>query len=116
LPKWFAGRDHTGSPGGKRQQGPLFRHFKSKDDLLEALSILCCQATERSLPDDPWIRRPELVAWCRAHHRELYKVRALIRRSMGEFRTRTTTRNAGIIRIANDLSGYRPPFAKASPR
>jgi AcrR family transcriptional regulator len=64
----------------------LFRHFKSKDDLLRcALQFFASQAIQRSLPDDPVNPREELVEWCRAHHRELYKVRALIRRSMGEF-------------------------------
>ena len=64
----------------------LFRHFKSKDDLLRAaVQLFASQATRHTLPDHPQDPRAELVLWCRAHHRELYKVRALIRRSMGEF-------------------------------
>lgn len=64
----------------------LFRHFKSKEDLLrEAVQFFAAQATTHTLPDHPVNPRAELVQWCRGHHRELYKVRALIRRSMGEF-------------------------------
>ena len=64
----------------------LFRHFKSKDDLLRAaVQLFASEATRHPLPDDPQDPRAELVQWCRGHHRELYKVRALIRRSMGEF-------------------------------
>jgi AcrR family transcriptional regulator len=88
----------------------LFRHFKSKDDLLRAaLQFFASQATERSLPEDPQDPRAELIEWCRAHHRELYKVRALIRRSMGEFEEHPDNCTHGMqasIRIATDLSGY----------
>jgi AcrR family transcriptional regulator len=64
----------------------LFRHFKSKDDLLRAaVQFFASQAMSHPLPDHPQDPRAELVQWCRGHHRELYKVRALIRRSMGEF-------------------------------
>jgi len=64
----------------------LFRHFKSKDDLLRAaVQLFASQATRHQLPDHPQDPRAELVLWCRGHHRELHKVRALIRRSMGEF-------------------------------
>jgi AcrR family transcriptional regulator len=64
----------------------LFRHFKSKDELLrEAVQYFASRATMPTLPDRPGDPRTELVQWCRHHHRELHKVRALIRRSMGEF-------------------------------
>jgi AcrR family transcriptional regulator len=64
----------------------LFRHFKSKDDLLRAaVQFFASQATMHTLPDHPQDPRVELVTWCRGHHRELYKVRTLIRRSMAEF-------------------------------
>src|SRR5262245_49516159 len=64
----------------------LFRHFKSKDDLLKAaLQLFATEASSRSLPSEPAHPRAELLEWCRAHHRELYKVRTLIRRSMAEF-------------------------------
>jgi AcrR family transcriptional regulator len=88
----------------------LFRHFKSKDDLLRAaLQFFASQAIQRSLPDDPVNPRAELLEWCRAHHRELYKVRALIRRSMGEFEEHPENCSHGMqasIRIADDLSTY----------
>jgi AcrR family transcriptional regulator len=64
----------------------LFRHFKSKDDLLRAaVQFFASHAVTGTLPDHPEDPRAELVTWCRGHHRELYKVRALIRRSMAEF-------------------------------
>lgn len=64
----------------------LFRHFRSKDDLLRAAArFFAGQATTLPLPDEPRDPRAELIQWCRVHHRELHKVRALIRRSMGEF-------------------------------
>ena len=64
----------------------LFRHFKSKDDLMRAaVHFFASQATMQALPDRPQDPRAELVTWSRGHHKELYKVRALIRRSMGEF-------------------------------
>jgi AcrR family transcriptional regulator len=88
----------------------LFRHFKSKDDLLrEALQFFAAQATTRSLPDEPVDPRAELVQWCRVHHRELYKVRALIRRSMGEldeYPENCLQCMQASIRIADDLAGY----------
>jgi len=88
----------------------LFRHFKSKEDLLRAaLQFFAAQATTWSLPDDPVDPRAELVEWCRTHHRELYKVRALIRRSMGEFEEYPENCQQGMqasIRIADDLADY----------
>ena len=88
----------------------LFRHFKSKDDLLRAaLQFFAAQATLRELPKDPVDPRTELIEWCRAHHRELYKVRALVRRSMGEFAENPENCSQGMqasIRVANDLTDY----------
>lgn len=88
----------------------LFRHFKSKDDLLKAaLQLFATQASSRSLPADPIHPRVELLEWCRAHHRELYKVRALIRRSMAEFAEHPDNCTRGMqasVRIANDLADY----------
>ena len=88
----------------------LFRHFRSKDDLLEAaLQFFAAQAVRRALPEDPVDPRVELIAWARAHHRELYKVRVLVRRSMGEFAEHPEQCSHGMqasIRIANDLTDY----------
>jgi AcrR family transcriptional regulator len=88
----------------------LFRHFRSKDDLLRAaVEFVSAQAVTRRLPADPRAPRAELVEWCREHHRELYKMRALIRRSMGEF-TEHPENCAQCVQasvpIANDLVGY----------
>jgi AcrR family transcriptional regulator len=88
----------------------LFRHFKSKDDLLRAaVQLFASQATTHTLPDQPQDPRAELVQWCRGHHRELYKVRALIRRSMGEFDEHPD--NCALcmqasVRIADELVSY----------
>jgi hypothetical protein len=53
--------------------------------------------------------RAELIEWGRRHHRELYKVRALIRRSMREFEEDPENCQQGMqasIRIADDLADY----------
>ncbi len=88
----------------------LFRHFKSKDDLLKAaLQLFATQASSRSLPAEPVHPRVELLEWCRAHHRELHKVRALIRRSMAEFAEHPDNCTHGMqasVRVANDLADY----------
>lgn len=88
----------------------LFRHFKSKDDLLRtALEGFATQAIRRTLPDDPVDPRVELIAWGREHHRELYRLRTLIRRSLGEYCEHPQNCAHGMqasIRIANDLAGY----------
>lgn len=64
----------------------LFRHFGSKERLLrEALSAAAAASDGPVLPTEPSDPRGELTAWCDAHMRELYEVRALIRTSMGEF-------------------------------
>ena len=88
----------------------LFRHFHSKDDLLTAaLQKFARQAGPRELPENPVDPRAELLEWCRAHHRELHRMRALIRKAMGEFEERPDFCSHGMeasVRIANDLSGY----------
>jgi AcrR family transcriptional regulator len=88
----------------------LFRHFKSKDDLLRAaLQYFASHAVTRALPDVPRDPRAELLEWCRAHHRELYKVRALIRRSMGEFEEYPDNCSQCMqasVRISDELSAY----------
>ena len=44
----------------------------------------------------PSTREAELIDWCRAHHRDLHRMRALIRKTMGELRraSRSTARTA----------------------
>lgn len=88
----------------------LFRHFKSKDDLLhDALQFFATQATRHALPEHPVDPRAELLEWCRTHHRELYKVRTLIRRSMGEFGEHPENCSHGMqasVRVANEVTGY----------
>jgi AcrR family transcriptional regulator len=88
----------------------LFRHFKSKDDLLrDAVRFFASEATTHTLPDHPQDPRAELLHWCRGHHRELYKVRALIRRSMGEFDEHPDNCAQCMqasVRIANELVSY----------
>jgi AcrR family transcriptional regulator len=88
----------------------LFRHFRSKDDLMAAaLEAFASQAVQRALPDPPVDPERELGAWCRAHHRELYKVRALIRKSMGEFEQYPANCSHGMrasVRIADELTDY----------
>lgn len=88
----------------------LFRHFKSKDDLMRAaIEHFAKGAMQLDLPDDPVDPSAELIVWCRRHHRDLYRVRALIRRSMGEFEERPEQCAHGMqasIRIANDLTEY----------
>jgi AcrR family transcriptional regulator len=88
----------------------LFRHFHSKDDLLQAaLEHFADHASATALPVHPVQPREELLDWCRAHHRALHKVRALIRKSMGEFEEFPAHCSQGMqisIRIANELSAY----------
>lgn len=64
----------------------LFRHFKSKDELLEsALKALAELVADKKLPDIPVDPAAELTEWARDHHKQLHKYRALIRKTMGEF-------------------------------
>jgi AcrR family transcriptional regulator len=88
----------------------LFRHFRSKDDLLAAaLEAFARQAVQRALPDRPVDPERELGDWCRAHHRELHQIRALIRKSMGEFEqypANCTQCMQASVRIADELTDY----------
>jgi AcrR family transcriptional regulator len=88
----------------------LFRHFRSKDDLMgAALEAFASQAIGRALPDRPADPERELGDWCRAHHRELYRVRALIRKSMGEFEQHPAYCTHGMrasVRISDELTDY----------
>lgn len=88
----------------------LFRHFKSKDELLDAaLEFFARNIAQRELPEHPVDPRAELLEWCRAHHRELHRVRALIRKSMSEHEQHPGHCAHGMklsVRVANDLTDY----------
>ena len=88
----------------------LFRHFKSKDDLLEtALRTLAALAADRKLPDIPVDPVAELAEWARDHHRMLHKYRALIRKTMGEFEENPTLcacTCSATIKMTSDLADY----------
>ena len=64
----------------------LFRHFKSKDELMEAALVsLVDMVSAKGLPEIPTDPLAEVTAWARDHHKQLHKYRALIRKTMGEF-------------------------------
>lgn len=88
----------------------LFRHFHSKDDLIQAALIDYVKRIEmRALPETPVDPRAELIEWCRVHHRELYKRRAFIRKAMGEHEEHPAHCARGLqasIRFANELTEY----------
>jgi AcrR family transcriptional regulator len=88
----------------------LFRHFKSKDDLLEtALSALAQLVADRRLPDVPSDPVAELTEWARDHHKQLNKYRALIRKTMGEFEEHPSLcacTCTATTKIASDLADY----------
>jgi AcrR family transcriptional regulator len=88
----------------------LFRHFQSKDDLIQAaLQHFAQQATLRELPDEPVDPEAELTEWCRAHVRELYRVRTLIRKSMSEYEEHPSRCQHGMqvsVRVADNLNHY----------
>lgn len=88
----------------------LFRHFKSKDELLEAsLRELADLVADRKLPDIPADPVAELTTWAHDHHRQLHKYRAIIRKTMGEFEEHpslcASTCHA-TIKITSDLADY----------
>ena len=59
----------------------LFRHFPSKDELFrEALRWFAEQSRMKTLPTEPADPQAELVEWSRDHHKQLYKIRSLIRK------------------------------------
>jgi AcrR family transcriptional regulator len=88
----------------------LFRHFKSKDDLLEtALTELAQLVADRRLPDVPVNPVAELSDWARDHHKQLHKYRALIRKTLGEFEEHPSLcacTCAATTRITSDLADY----------
>ena len=88
----------------------LFRHFRRKSDLMQAaLEHVTSHTVGNRLPEQPVDPGAELVAWCRAHHRELYKRRALIRKAMSEFEQDPSCCARGMhasVRIAQELRDY----------
>lgn len=89
----------------------LFRHFGSKDSLIqEALAWKAEQFLRTSpLPDDPRNPVAELVAFCEQYHEGLTQSRALIRTCLAEFEehpdaTRLACRTP--IAIAEQLEAY----------
>jgi AcrR family transcriptional regulator len=88
----------------------LFRHFKSKGELMQAALLrVTSSVIARSLPDRPADPKTELLEWCRAHHRELYKRRALIRKAMSEFEQDPGCCARGMqasVRVATELAEY----------
>ena len=88
----------------------LFRHFQSKDDLIRAaIQYVVQHVAHQTLPDEPQDPAAELTAWCRDHHRQLYRLRSLIRKMMGEYEERPEQCQQGMqvsIRLANELTFY----------
>jgi AcrR family transcriptional regulator len=88
----------------------LFRRFGSKDALLQhAMQWASEQVLVLQLPAVPEDPEAELTAWSREHLRALYRVRALLRTSMGEFESNpevTTTACEVPTRVARELEGY----------
>jgi AcrR family transcriptional regulator len=67
----------------------LFRHFGSKDALLEQMMReLVAQRDQLRLPDDPRDPEQELIAWASTHHKETCGKRPLIRQMMSDFEER----------------------------
>ena len=88
----------------------LFRHFPTKQDLIrDALRWFAEQSTMRSLPHEPVDPEAEITAWARDHYKQLYKIRTLIRKSMGEYEEHPEHCARAMqvsIRIANELTDY----------
>lgn len=88
----------------------LFRHFKSKDDLIQAaLDRFVARIAWPPLPEVPVDPRAELLALCRAHYRELLKHRSLIRKVMSEHEEHPALCSVGMqasARLASDLTRY----------
>lgn len=88
----------------------LFRHFPTKQALLHAaLQAFAEQTPYLRLPDTPRDVAAELDVWARDHHKHLYKLRALIRTSMGEFEENPEQCKQALCvstSIANELTDY----------
>jgi AcrR family transcriptional regulator len=88
----------------------LFRLFHTKTDLIRAaLRWFAEHAPMATLPAEPRDPVAELSAWCRDHHRQLYRVRALLRTSMGEYEEHPEHCEHAMrvsVRIARELTDY----------
>lgn len=88
----------------------LFRHFRSKDDLIHAaLEQFVGRIELRPLPEAPVDARAELLDWCRAHYRELLKHRSFIRKVMSEYEEHPAHCSVGLkasAGIASELTSY----------
>jgi AcrR family transcriptional regulator len=88
----------------------LFRHFKSKDELIHAaLAQFVARMEPRSLPEIPVAPRAELLDWCRAHYRELLRHRSFIRKVMSEYEEHPGHCSVGLkasAGIATELTSY----------
>lgn len=88
----------------------LFRHFPTKQALLDAaLHAFAEQTPYLRLPDTPRDVAAELDLWARDHHKHLYKLRALIRTSMGEFEENPEQCRQALcvsVSIASELTDY----------
>lgn len=88
----------------------LFRHFRSKDDLIHAgLEHFVAGIERRALPADPVDPRAELLDWSRAHYRELSRHRSFIRKVMSEFEEHPGHCTVGLkasAGVASDLTAY----------
>jgi AcrR family transcriptional regulator len=88
----------------------LFRHFKTKEDLLQAaIESFAHKGLAHPLPANPIDPRVELLAWSLAHHRELHRHRAFIRKAMSEFEEHPAQCTLGMctaIRLAAELTAY----------
>jgi len=96
----------------------LFRHFATKDDLIrEALRWAAEQTSVAALPAEPVDPPAELGDWCRNHYRQLYRVRSLIRKSMGEFEEHPEHCERAMkvsVHISNELAAYLGRLQKRS--
>lgn len=88
----------------------LFRHFRTKGELMSAALLhFATRIVARPLPEHPVEPRAELIDWCRSHHRELHKRRALIRKAMSEFEQDPSCCARGMqasVRVAQELAEY----------
>lgn len=88
----------------------LFRHFPTKEALIHAALHTFVQQTQYlRLPAVPVNPAAELAEWARDHHTHLYKLRSLIRTSMGEFEEHPEQCKQAMcvsIDISNELTDY----------
>jgi AcrR family transcriptional regulator len=67
----------------------LFRHFGSKDALLEQMMRhISAEKAQLRLPDEPQQPEDELMGWATIHHRDTCGKRPLIRQMMSDFEER----------------------------